>query len=220
MTDANPDQGSVSGLTPHLTIPSLGAAAAIDFYIIAFGAEVLDRKLAEDGERLIHAHLRINGASLMLNDKFTEYTGRQDMRPAGTALHLQVADPDAWWTRAMLGGPSRSRTWRTSSGATATASFATRSATPGRSADLLVKRGRAPVVTTRTELSLLAHADTLGALIFWISITSIDEVVCELHAIRSTARICRRISAKYHLLVGYPRIDPTILLALTQRLGY
>ena len=104
MTDANPDQGPVSGLTPHLTIPSRGAAAAVDFYIIAFGAEVLDRKLAEDGERLIHAHLRINGASLMLNDEFPEYTGRQDIRPAGTTLHLQVADPDAWWTRAMLGG--------------------------------------------------------------------------------------------------------------------
>jgi PhnB protein len=104
MTDAHPDQGPVSGLTPHLTIPSRGAAAAIDFYIIAFGAEVLDRKLAKDGERLIHAHLRINGASLLLNDEFPEYTGQQDIRPAGTALHLQVADPDAWWTRAMLGG--------------------------------------------------------------------------------------------------------------------
>lgn len=104
MTDANPDQGPVSGLTPHLTIPSRGAAAAVDFYIIAFAAEVLDRKLAEDGERLIHAHLRINGASLMLNDEFPEYTGQQDIRPAGTTLHLQVADPDAWWTRAMLGG--------------------------------------------------------------------------------------------------------------------
>ena len=104
MTDANPDQGPVSGLTPHLTIPSRGAAAAVDFYIIAFAAEVLDRKLAEDGERLIHAHLRINGASLMLNDEFPEYSSQQDIRPAGTTLHLQVADPDAWWTRAMLGG--------------------------------------------------------------------------------------------------------------------
>ena len=108
MTDANPDQGPVSGLTPHLTIPSRGAAAAVDFYIIAFGAEVLDRKLADDGERLIHAHLRINGASLMLNDEFPEYTGQQDVRPAGTTLHLQVADPDAWWTeRRWSIGPRR-----------------------------------------------------------------------------------------------------------------
>lgn len=104
MTDANPDQGPTTGVTPHLTIPSKGAVAAIDFYQIAFAAEVLDKKLADDGERLIHAHLKINGASVMLNDEFPEYTGSQDIRPAGVTLHIQVDDPDAWWTRAMLGG--------------------------------------------------------------------------------------------------------------------
>ena len=104
MTDANPNQGPTSGVTPHLTIPSRGASAAIDFYIIAFGAEVLDRRLADDGERLMHAHLKINGASVMLNDEFPEYGGSQDVRPAGVTLHLQVADPDAWWTRAMTVG--------------------------------------------------------------------------------------------------------------------
>lgn len=104
MTDANPNQGPTSGVTPHLTIPSRGASAAIDFYIIAFGAEVLDRRLADDGERLMHAHLRINGASVMLNDEFPEYGSSQDVRPAGVTLHLQVADPDAWWTRAMIVG--------------------------------------------------------------------------------------------------------------------
>jgi PhnB protein len=104
MTKADPHQGPTAGLTPHLTIPSRGTAAAIDFYIIAFGAEVVDRKTAQDGERLIHAHLRINGASLMLNDEFPEYAGQSDIRPAGVTLHLQVTDPDAWWTRAMLGG--------------------------------------------------------------------------------------------------------------------
>ena len=104
MTDARPDQGPISGVTPHLTIPSRGASAAVDFYIIAFGAEVLDRRLADDGERLMHAHLRINGASVMLNDEFPEYSGVQDVRPAGVTLHLQVADPDAWWTRALVVG--------------------------------------------------------------------------------------------------------------------
>jgi PhnB protein len=65
---------------------------------------VLDRRLADDGERLMHAHLRINGASLMLNDEFPEYTGSQDVRPAGVTLHLQVEDADAWWTRALTVG--------------------------------------------------------------------------------------------------------------------
>ena len=97
-------QGPTGGVTPHLTIPSRGGHAALEFYRRAFGAEVLDQKLAEDGERLIHAHLKINGASVMLNDEFPEYTGLQDIRPVGVTLHIQVADPDAWWTRAMTVG--------------------------------------------------------------------------------------------------------------------
>nr|WP_314434734.1 VOC family protein [uncultured Brevundimonas sp.] len=104
MTDANSNQGPTGGVTPHLTIPSRGASAAVDFYIIAFGAEVLDRRLADDGERLIHAHLLINGASVMLADEFPEYTGQSNIRPVGVSLHLRVADPDAWWTRAMIVG--------------------------------------------------------------------------------------------------------------------
>ena len=104
MTDANPAQGPTSGVTPHLTIPSRGASAAVDFYIIAFGAEVLHRRLADDGERLIHAHLLINGASVMLADEFPEHTGQSNIRPVGVSLHLRVADPDVWWTRAMVVG--------------------------------------------------------------------------------------------------------------------
>ncbi len=104
MTDANPNQGPTGGVTPHLTIPARGASAAVDFYIIAFGAEVLHRRLADDGERLIHAHLLINGASVMLADEFPEYTGQSNIRPVGVSLHLRVADPDAWWTRAMVVG--------------------------------------------------------------------------------------------------------------------
>lgn len=104
MTDANPNQGPTGGVTPHLTIPARGASAAVDFYIIAFGAEVLHRRLADDGERLIHAHLLINGSSVMLADEFPEYTGQSNIRPVGVSLHLRVADPDAWWTRAMVVG--------------------------------------------------------------------------------------------------------------------
>ena len=37
MTEAKPDQGPRGGVTPHLTIPSRGAAAAIEFYARAFG---------------------------------------------------------------------------------------------------------------------------------------------------------------------------------------
>lgn len=93
-----------SGVAPHLTIPSRGGQAAIEFYQAAFGAEELTRHLAEDGERLMHAHLRINGGSVLLNDEFPEYNGEQDIAPKGVTIHLQVDDADEWWNRAILAG--------------------------------------------------------------------------------------------------------------------
>ena len=104
MASDNPMQGPVGGVTPHLVIPSRGGQAALEFYARAFGAEVLDQKPAEDGERLIHAHLRINGGSVMLHDEFPEYGHEADKPPAGVTLHLQVDDADEWWSRAMLAG--------------------------------------------------------------------------------------------------------------------
>ncbi|SJM54316.1 Glyoxalase family protein [Brevundimonas diminuta 3F5N] len=104
MTEAKPDQGPRGGVTPHLTIPSRGAAAAIEFYARAFGAEEVMRMPAEDGERLLHAHLRINGGSIMLADEFPEWTGEADIKPVGVSLHLQVDDADEWWGRALVNG--------------------------------------------------------------------------------------------------------------------
>ena len=107
MTDIDhAQQGPTAGITPHLTIPSRGGEAALEFYGRAFGAQVLDRKLAEDGERLMHAHLIINGASLMLHDEFPEYGHPADVVPAGFTLHLQVDDADEWWDRALSAGAS------------------------------------------------------------------------------------------------------------------
>ena len=92
------------GVTPHLTIPSRGGQAAIEFYTRAFGAEELRRHMDDDGERLMHATLRINGGTVMLNDEFPEYNGEQDIAPKGVTVHLQVDDADEWWNRAILAG--------------------------------------------------------------------------------------------------------------------
>ena len=101
MTDQPPPG---PGVIPHLTIPSRGGQAALEFYQAAFGATV-DRSVpAEDGERLMHAHLRINGGSVLLNDEFPEYGGEPDIAPKGVTLHLQVDDADEWWARAMVLG--------------------------------------------------------------------------------------------------------------------
>ena len=104
MADDHNAQGPTTGVAPHLTIPSRGGQAAIEFYTKAFGAEELIRHLAEDGERLMHAHLRINGGSVLLNDEFPECGGEQDIAPKGVTLHLQVDDADEWWNRAILAG--------------------------------------------------------------------------------------------------------------------
>lgn len=104
---ATVNQGPTSGLTPHIMILNNRAAAAIDFYKAAFGAEERVRMLADDGVRLMHAHLLINGASLMLNDDFPDYKGpgaTPEGPPAGTVLHLQVDDADAWFARAVAAG--------------------------------------------------------------------------------------------------------------------
>lgn len=104
MADDKTTGGPIAGITPHLTIPSRGGQAAIEFYQRAFGAVEERRMLAEDGERLMHAYLHINGGPLMLADEFPEFNGVQDSVPTGVTLHLQVDDADEWWNRAILAG--------------------------------------------------------------------------------------------------------------------
>lgn len=109
------DQGPRTGVTPHLTILDRRALEAIAFYERAFGAEqAMPPHLAKavpgmaaDDDRVMHAHLKINGGSLMLNDAFPEYTqdkADRDAVPAHTTLHLQVDDADAWFERAVAAG--------------------------------------------------------------------------------------------------------------------
>ena len=100
-------QGPASGLTPHLQIGDGRAAEAIEFYVAAFGATEMVRQAEEGGVRLMHAHLHINGASLMLHDEFPEYVAPEDAdsgTPRGVVLHLQVDDADAWFARAVAAG--------------------------------------------------------------------------------------------------------------------
>lgn len=96
-------QGPHSGVTAHLTIRDSRAAEAIDFYTKAFGAEELGRHMADDGRRIMHAHLSLNGGSLMLNDDFPEYGGAATA-PGSVTLHLQVKDADAMWNQALEAG--------------------------------------------------------------------------------------------------------------------
>ena len=91
------------GIAPHITIREGKGSAAVDFYKTAFGADEQVRHMAEDGKRIMHSHLKINGGSLLLNDDFPEWTGGVAV-PAAVTLHIQVDDADAWWDRAIAAG--------------------------------------------------------------------------------------------------------------------
>ena len=107
MVERSEDQGPANGVTPHLTIGGGRAAEAIDFYERAFGAtRAMEPFMAEDGKRIMHAHLKVNGGSVMLNDDFPEYRGSAAGAPASVTLHLQVDDADAWFERALGAGAS------------------------------------------------------------------------------------------------------------------
>ena len=93
------------GLTPFLAIRGGKGQEALAFYERAFGAQVVDRNLAQDGVRLMQAALRINNGWLMLSDEFPEF-GFSAAQPGAVTLHLQVDDADVWWARALEAGGS------------------------------------------------------------------------------------------------------------------
>jgi len=91
------------GVYPYLSVT--GGAAAVSFYQRAFGAVEEFRGLAEDGVKIMHARLRINGAAVLLSDDFPEFRGGSaPAAPAGVTIHLEVDDADTWWKRAVDAG--------------------------------------------------------------------------------------------------------------------
>jgi PhnB protein len=103
---------SVSPVPPHLTTvtPRLvvsDGAAAIDFYIAAFGAEpVGERHTMPDGA-LIHAELRIGTAIVMLtedSDNGGPARAPAQDRPVNVIMATYWEDVDGVWARALAAG--------------------------------------------------------------------------------------------------------------------
>jgi PhnB protein len=91
------------GVYPYLTVK--GGEAALDFYTRAFGAVEEFRAYGEDGERIMHARFRVNGAAILLSDDFPEFRGGAEApAPQGVTIHLEVDDADRWWRRAVDAG--------------------------------------------------------------------------------------------------------------------
>ena len=95
------------GVIPHLVVEN--AAAALEFYKKGLGASEVMRMLAEDGKRLMHSELEVNGARVFVRDDFPDYAGGRRSTPdalGGTAvtLHLEVPNCDAAVERAVAAG--------------------------------------------------------------------------------------------------------------------
>jgi uncharacterized glyoxalase superfamily protein PhnB len=91
------------GLIPHLVCSP--CADAIEFYKRAFGAEEVSRAPAPDGQRLMHAEIRVGGRPVFLVDDFPEYCSGKSETPkalGGTpvTIHRYVEDVDAAIKRA------------------------------------------------------------------------------------------------------------------------
>jgi PhnB protein len=89
--------------TPYLTVHD--GAAAIDWYVAAFGAVEQLRVVGDDG-LLGHAELLVGGARFMLSDEYPAIgvVSPRTLGGTATAIHLDVEDVDALYARAVDAG--------------------------------------------------------------------------------------------------------------------
>jgi PhnB protein len=96
------DTPKLHGITAYVMVPSV--AAAVEFYRKAFDATEVMRMPADDGSRVMHCHLRINGADLLICDPFPEHGFGFVEGRGNVTLHLAVDDVDGWYDKAVAAG--------------------------------------------------------------------------------------------------------------------
>ena len=89
------------GAIAYLSID--GALEAVDFYQKALAAEVAMVMPADEKGRTMHAHLYINGSSVMMSDFYPEH-GHPVAPHSGFSIMLRVDDTDTWFDRAVAAG--------------------------------------------------------------------------------------------------------------------
>jgi len=91
---------------PHLVVSD--GLAALKFYREVFGAAEGHNMMAQDGKRLMHGEIVLDGHKLFLSDEFPERDGtcKTPQRLGGTSarITLMVDDPDAVVQRAVARG--------------------------------------------------------------------------------------------------------------------
>lgn len=88
-------------VTPHLILDN--AAAAIDWYKKALGAEEVTRAPGPDG-KIMHAELRIGNSIIMLNDEMGGGKSARTLGGSPVSLWVYVEDCDALFNRAVAAG--------------------------------------------------------------------------------------------------------------------
>src|SRR5262249_11838489 len=90
-------------VTPYLIIR--GAAAAIDFYTKAFGADELFRFPSPDG-KIGHAEIKIGDSPVMLADEYPDmgYKSPQSIGGSPVSLMIYVEDVDTIFNQAVTAG--------------------------------------------------------------------------------------------------------------------
>jgi len=99
------------GVIPHLVVD--GAVEALAFYKQALGAAEVIRMPAQDGKRLMHSEIIVNGARIFVMDDFPEHRATCGDGKFGTpktlggtsvTMHLDVPDCDAAVSRMAAAG--------------------------------------------------------------------------------------------------------------------
>lgn len=103
-----PDTEVLNTVTPYLVVD--GAAAAIAFYVAAFGAVEHHRLVGDDG-RIGHAEITIGNSRLMMADEYPEAGAISPTTRGGTSTNftIQVANVDNVFARAITAGATELR---------------------------------------------------------------------------------------------------------------
>lgn len=97
----NPVPAGYHTVTPQLTMDN--AAASIDWYKKALGAEEVTRALGPDG-KVLHAVIRIGNSLIMLNDDMMGGNTVKAHHGSPASLWVYVPDCDALFNRAIKAG--------------------------------------------------------------------------------------------------------------------
>jgi PhnB protein len=103
-------ESRIAPIVPHLTVND--GLAALEFYERAFGAKVISKLMADDGERLVHGVLSLQGGYFFVYDEFPEWDGGATRSPSSVgcstvAIHLPFTEAscaDACFERAVAAG--------------------------------------------------------------------------------------------------------------------